>query len=39
MAPTTATGFVGGTSRFAQTPSIGPLVRTELPAGEGEVAT
>jgi hypothetical protein len=30
--------FAGGTSRFPQTPSPGPLTRTELPAREGEVA-
>ncbi len=34
----TAIELAGGTSRFPQTPSTGPLTRTELPARESEAA-
>jgi hypothetical protein len=36
--PRTTSQFAGRTYRFPQTPSTGPLARTELPARDSEVA-
>jgi len=39
MLSTTTLGFAAGASRFRQTPSTGPLTRTELSARASEVGT